>query len=153
MKYTLWTNGRSLGYASPELPQPTATSFSGFFYPSDAFASVGVALLALSEAVPGLARDMGPALEAAAAADVPPEERGRGIQEALRSDPAARRLSELHLAVKALALELRDEAGVLMPARDISIGRLPLQVPLDAAREDAAAMGHAFSEFVVAVIQ
>jgi len=143
MQYTLSSNGVALGHTALELPISAPQSLGGFFHPTDAFASVGAPLLAFAEQLASLSpavRDaMPPEAELAA---VPPEERALRIRAALQANPWAQRLARLQAAVSALALELRDEQGTVVPTSDVLIAPFPLaaSLPLGVASDELRSM-------------
>jgi hypothetical protein len=158
MQYTLSSGGVALGHTALELPIGAPQTLVGFFHPTDAFAIVGAPLLALAEQFASLSAGMRDAMPPKAElAAVPPEERALRIRAALQANPSAQALARLHTAVSALALEVRDEQGAVVPTSGVLIAPFPLalSLPLGVAPDDLRSMfaesGVAGADFMIAI--
>jgi len=158
MQYTLSSSGVALGHTALELPTGAPQTLVGFFRPTEAFATVGAPLLELAEQFASLSAGMGDAMPPKAElAALPPEERARRIRAALQANPSAQGLARLYTAVSALALELRDEQGAVVPTSGVLIAPFPLaaSLPLGVAPDDLrsifAETGVAGADFIIVV--
>lgn len=123
MRYTLTSRGTVLGQTAAELPGLHPGTRGWHFIPAPAFERAGPVLLELQQATAGM-HELMPGDDTLAA--VREEERELFVRNALLSDPRAARFLELMDEVDAMGLELRDEAGGLLPTRTIGVTELEL---------------------------
>jgi hypothetical protein len=123
MRYTLTSHGTLLGHTGAELtgPTPGTPMRSWHFLPAAGFPAAGEVLLELQRASRSMAELM-PSAETLAT--IREEERSAFVRHAMMSDPGAPRFLELMDTVEAMALQLRDDAGVLMPAQTLGVTEL-----------------------------
>jgi hypothetical protein len=145
MPYTLWSDGVLLGQSDLAMPVPQPEAHVGVFRPTAAGEALIPTLLQVPLAVLALASvferddltkqrlgdDLGPA-----------------IHDAMQRAPEIQQLRAAQAAVDALHLELKDEAGAVVPAAHISLTDVtafdgdPADVMAELeADEDAAAFG------------
>lgn len=122
-RWTLTSHGTVLGHTGVELTGLHGGSRGWHFIPAAGFESVRPTMLELQQATTSM-HELMPDEEALAT--VREEERPLFVQNALLSDPRATRFLELMDAVEALALELRDDAGVVLPTRTLGVTELEM---------------------------
>jgi len=123
MTYTLLSHGETLGHTGAELTGLQPNVLGWHFRPAPAFADVSALLLEVQEATSGL-EELMPSPETLAA--VREDERAAFVRNAMLSDPRAPRFLELMDEVEALALQLRDDTGAILPTRTIGVTELEL---------------------------
>jgi hypothetical protein len=123
MPLTLTSHGTTLGHTGVELTGLAPGTRGWYLQPSPSFESVGPVLLELQQATEGL-QELMPSDETLAA--IREEERAAFVRHAMLTDPGAPRFLELVDAVEAMALELRDESGVLVPTRTLGVTQVDL---------------------------
>lgn len=142
MNYTLWSKGTMLGRVTPFFPIQTPDTIMAYFHPADAWDTTGASLAAWARELPTIMKSVGNALKSRAFDGLEEPERTLRMQQALIDDPGHRRMRELRAAADALALELRDERGRVVPCSAIHIMASPLGNEIgDDVREAMAGFG------------
>lgn len=120
---TLTSRGETLGHTGAELGGLLPGTRGWHFLPAPAFDAVRPTLAAVQEATSGLQEVMP---TDATLATMREEERAAFVRTAIMSDPGAARFLELMDELDALALELRDARGVVVPTRTLGVTELAL---------------------------
>jgi hypothetical protein len=143
MNYTLWSKGTLLGRATPFSPFiQTRDPIMTYFHPADAWETTGAPLASMAREFPAISKNIAEMLKSPAFEKFEEPERSRQKQQALIDDPDHRRMRELKAAADALALELRDEQGRVVPRSSIMIIESPVGRDADdQLREAMAGLG------------
>ena len=122
-RYALTSGGTVLGHTGAELGGLMAGTRGWHFLPEAAVEEVRPTLLEVQRATVSL-QELMPAPETLAV--MREEERPAFVRHAIMSDPGAPRFLELMDLLDDLALELRDERGVLLATRTLGVTELEL---------------------------
>jgi hypothetical protein len=161
--YTIWRDGRLLGHTDLALPITTEGNRGGRLRVTPNFAEVwteiGPIAKRLSEATRAFGAEFTANADLAALfARMSPgktdEERERAHAQLARFAVIVQ-MREMHAAMQAFGLELRDGSGALIPTRSIVLSEfsIPLPVPVEAINAEMRAHGvdMEFPMYIVAI--